>query len=79
MTDSSEGARELVPLDQAQRLCRQKLGMCALRFWHELAEHARGRGGIPWHADAGAVGVPRGALEARLAAADPSSKETHDE
>lgn len=78
MTDTPQEPRELVPLSEAQRLCGQKLGMSALRFWHELAEHARGRGGIPWHADAGAVGVPRAALEARLAAEPPDASDEHE-
>jgi len=54
---------ELVPLGEAQSICREKLGMSDAEFRHELAEHVRGSGGIPWVASETAVGVYRAALE----------------
>ena len=48
---------------EAERVCCEKTGMSPAEFRHELAEHVRGNGGIPWVATETAVGVHRSALE----------------
>jgi hypothetical protein len=55
---------ELVPLAEAQRLCREKLRWSAARFRRALAENVRSGRGIPWQATETAVGVCRQALDA---------------
>jgi hypothetical protein len=74
---SNHGKRpcELVPLGEAERTCREKLGMTEARFRHELAEHVRGRGGIPWSADVDAVGVYRSDLEQLIRRAEAAAEQ----
>jgi hypothetical protein len=66
---------ELIPLGEAQSICREKLGMSDAEFRHELAEHVRGSGGIPWVASETAVGVYRAALEQLVRDAEASRNE----
>lgn len=83
MTQPADSDRELVSLAEAQRICRERLGMSGAQFRHELAEHVRGRGGIPWVAAGDAVGVYRTALDAlvsgRTAEGPLPEQETTDE
>ena len=72
---------DLVPLGQAEQICREKLGMSAARFRHELAEHVRGPGGIPWVARETAAGVHKAALDEfirRMSAGEHQEKTSHD-
>ena len=80
MNQDRSDAQELVSLAEAERICREKLGMSAARFLHELAEHVRGSGGIAWVADVDVVGVRRGDLDefCRRADAGPD-RETQDD
>ena len=80
MTDANEPQDDLVPLGEAERLCKERLGMSADEFRHELAEHVRGSGGLPWAATETAAGVHRGALDALLEAGrEPHTTENTDE
>jgi|GEM_PF-3449540 len=73
------GGGRLVSLGEAERLCCRGLGMTPAAFRHELAEHVRGRGGIPWIATETEAGVYRSVLDALLDAAPASTKEKTDE
>ena len=75
MADPHNDTPELVPLGEAERLCGERLSMSPAQFRHQLAEHVRSRGGIPWLADVDAVGVRRDALEAFLHQAAPPPQE----
>ena len=66
MDPGDQHADDLVPLGEAERVCREKLGMSAAQFRRELAEHVRGNGGLPWVADVDVVGVRRSGLEQLL-------------
>jgi len=80
MNTVQDSRPKLVPLDEAQRICREKLGMSEARFRHELAEHVRGNGGIPWAATEASVGVLRGAMEDLLRRAElPPEEERSDD
>ena len=70
MNEESSDGCELVPLAEAERLCCEKLGMTAAQFRHELAEHVRGHGGIPWVATDEAAGVYRSVLDRLVGRAD---------
>ena len=63
MNEHKDDRGELVPLGEAESICREKLGMSDTELRHQLAEHVRGKGGIPWAAGETAVGVYRAALE----------------
>ena len=80
MTKNQDGPQELISLGEAERECRERLGMSPAEFRHALAEHVRGAGGIPWIATEAAVGGCRDALDqfARKARM-PDDKETSDD
>jgi hypothetical protein len=77
MTETDDACAELLPLPEAERICRDRLGMTQAEFRHELAEHVRGGGGIPWVATETAAGVHRAALEALLGDVDPGDGPEH--
>ncbi|HUS91427.1 MAG TPA: hypothetical protein VM695_06225 [Phycisphaerae bacterium] len=80
MTQDPANPDQLVPLDEAERLCHERAGMSAAQFRHELAEHVRGNGGLAWVATATKLGVCRTALEERLRQrTNPPPREAHDE
>ncbi|MGB2820051.1 MAG: hypothetical protein WBF17_03660 [Phycisphaerae bacterium] len=62
MNEHQDDQGEIVPLGEARSICREELGMSDAEFRHELAEHVRGNGGIPWVATETTVGVYRAAL-----------------
>ena len=62
---------DLVPLGEAERLCRETLGMSPERFRHELAEHVRCERGLPWVAGETAAGVSTADLDAFLRNSQP--------
>ncbi len=75
MTGAHDGQDLLVPLAEAERRLCAEGGMSRRRVRHLLAEHARGRGGIPWVATPTAVGVMRPVLEDMLARATSGTGE----
>ena len=81
MKHPHDDSADLVPLGEAERTCRGRLGMSSAEFCRQLAEHARGRGGIPWVAGEKAVGVHRAALDelTRNAQRSPDREPADDE
>ena len=75
MNEHQDDRGDLVPLGEAESICREKLGMSDAEFRHQLAEHVRGKGGIPWAAGETAVGVYRAALERLVRDAQASRNE----
>ena len=64
--DGQAGETVLLPIDEAERMCREKAGMSAAQFRHELAKHVLGNGGMAWVATATTIGVYRSAVEQLL-------------
>jgi len=70
----------LVPLGEAERICRRRAGLSAAQFRHELAEYLRGNGGLAWVATEAELGVRRAALDEllRRRARPPKDEDHHD-
>ena len=66
MTSTDSDNEAIVSMAEAQAICCEKLRMSEAQFRHELAEHVRGNGGIPWIASPTVVGMRRSVLEALI-------------
>ena len=80
MSEGHASSDGLVPLGEAERICREQAGMSEAQFRHELAEYVRGNGGLAWVATETAQGVRRPALDEliRSRTPRPENEDTHD-
>ena len=80
MSEDHLSRGDLVPLGQAERICREQAGMSPAEFRHELAEHVRGNGGLGWVATTASLGVCRAALDGlvRRRNTGPKDEDTDD-